>query len=337
MSDVFRQQYTRPIPEGAERTRTKIKRKGKEVEVDAVRFKGTDGKWVVAPVVEKGKQQGTHCRVHSPTWYGWVKGVAVPLCTNKQAARVMLADKIREEERVQAGMVDPHNKHHKRPLTEHVADYCRSLEEINNVARYVRDVRSRLTALLDGCGFRFIPDISASRVQTWLADLRKGKARKVPPEEVEDFTPAEASKLLGIAPRTLRANIQRHRLTVLVGRGRRKLPRATVEVLQDLVCQGCSIETSNRYLYHLKGFCNWLGKNKRTATNPVLYLEACSVAVDRRHDRRELTADELRRLLIAARESTVSFRGLDGEARFQLWNRNGRRLSSLHEATSREG
>jgi hypothetical protein len=68
MPRVFRQPYTRPIPEDATRTTVKVKRKGEEIEVPAVRFRGSDGKMTTAPVVEKGKQAGTHCRVKSPTW-----------------------------------------------------------------------------------------------------------------------------------------------------------------------------------------------------------------------------------------------------------------------------
>src|SRR5262249_56044695 len=40
---------------------------------------------------------------------------------------------------------------------------------------------------------------------------------------------------------------------------------------------------------------------------------------ERRGERRELTGDELRRLLDAARGSRRTFRGLDGDARFHLY------------------
>src|SRR5262245_56998792 len=100
MPRVFRQQYTRPLPDGAERVTATVKRGGATVEVPAVRFKGDDGKQVIAPLVlavlRKGddgkralmpiKGEPTHCRVASPTWYGKVKGKAVPLCSNKSAA-----------------------------------------------------------------------------------------------------------------------------------------------------------------------------------------------------------------------------------------------------------
>jgi hypothetical protein len=51
----------------------------------------------------------------------------------------------------------------------------------------------------------------------------------------------------------------------------------------------------------------------------VAHLEPGNAAVDRRHDRRELDADELRRLLAAARDSDRPFRGLTGRDRSHLY------------------
>ena len=59
MPRVYRQQYTRPIPEGAERVTVKVKKGGKEKEIPAVRFKDAGGKYVVAPLTAGGDR----CRV----------------------------------------------------------------------------------------------------------------------------------------------------------------------------------------------------------------------------------------------------------------------------------
>jgi hypothetical protein len=53
--------------------------------------------------------------------------------------------------------------------------------------------------------------------------------------------------------------------------------------------------------------------------NPLAHLVTSNAAVDRRHDRRELFPDELRRLLSSAASSTTSFRGLTGPDRFYLY------------------
>src|SRR6516164_9828351 len=166
MPRVFRQQYTRPIPADAQH----VIRKGKP----AVRFKGPDGKPIIAPLTRKGDR----CRVASPVWYGHVpdpdapSGLRrVPLCANKAAAEIMLGEMCRQAEMGKVGARDPFEQHNKRPLAEHVADYHRELEARGNEPRYVRLVASRLTALFDGCDFRFLPDLSASRVMDWLACL----------------------------------------------------------------------------------------------------------------------------------------------------------------------
>src|SRR5262249_42926847 len=100
---------------------------------------------------------------------------------------------------------------------------------------------------------------------------------------------------------------------------KRRYPRPTVAALLDRQTQGASVETTNQYLAHLKCFCNWLVGDSRMGENPVAHLEPGNADVDRRHDRRELDADELRRLLVAARESERTFRGLTGWDRYTLY------------------
>jgi hypothetical protein len=90
MPHVFRQTYSTPIPDGAERVTVK----GKDgTRRPAVRFRGPDGKSVLAPFTK----DGTRCLVASPNWYGWVPDEEAPtgrrrmkLCTNKIAAEQML-------------------------------------------------------------------------------------------------------------------------------------------------------------------------------------------------------------------------------------------------------
>src|SRR5262245_60537472 len=125
MPRVFNKQYTRPVPEGAKRAVAQD-RKGRPT--PAVRFKGEGGKWVIAPLTRKGDR----CRVTSPTYYGWVAGEAVPLCTNKAAAEVMLADLVRDAERRRAGLTGPCEEHRKRPLAELLVGYRAELEGRGN-------------------------------------------------------------------------------------------------------------------------------------------------------------------------------------------------------------
>ncbi len=82
--------------------------------------------------------------------------------------------------------------------------------------------------------------------------------------------------------------------------------------------QGLSIQTANYYLTAVKGFLSWMVKDRRAADNPLAHLQGGNAKTDRRHDRRALDADELRRLLDAARGGPV-FRGLAGEDRAMLY------------------
>jgi integrase len=102
------------------------------------------------------------------------------------------------------------------------------------------------------------------------------------------------------------------------------------------MARGVSVQTTNDYLSALKSFGRWLVKDRRTAENVFQHLEGGNAKVDRRHDRRELTAEELRRLLDAARTSPTGFRGLDGSDRFYLYAvacGTGFRASSLASLT----
>ncbi len=63
--------------------------------------------------------------------------------------------------------------------------------------------------------------------------------------------------------------------------------------------QGMSVQTSNHYLRAIKQFTRWLHRHGRIRIDPLIHLEMLNVAVDRRHDRRALTDEEVSRLLKA--------------------------------------
>jgi integrase len=84
---------------------------------------------------------------------------------------------------------------------------------------------------------------------------------------------------------------------------------------------GLSIQTSNFYLGTLSQFCRWMASAKppRLKDNPFIGIEKGNVDLDRRHDRRNLTALELGELLDATRQSERGYRGLTGEDRYWLY------------------
>jgi hypothetical protein len=78
-------------------------------------------------------------------------------------------------------------------------------------------------------------------------------------------------------------------------------------------------ETVNHHARALRAFGRWLERSNRWPSNPFDTLALLSVATDRLHDRRELAADEMRRLLEVTRASARAFRGLTGLDRASLY------------------
>ena len=62
----------------------------------------------------------------------------------------------------------------------------------------------------------------------------------------------------------------------------------------------------NSYLRSIKSFSRWLWRRKRRADDPLCGLESFNEETDLRHVRRELTPEEVGRLLASAEERTAA-------------------------------
>ena len=82
--------------------------------------------------------------------------------------------------------------------------------------------------------------------------------------------------------------------------------------------QGTSAQTSNHYLRAMKQFTRWLRLEKRNIDDPLVRLEMLNVQVDRRHDRRALSDDEVSKLLTATKDGKVAYR-MDPADRMMLY------------------
>jgi site-specific recombinase XerC len=95
---------------------------------------------------------------------------------------------------------------------------------------------------------------------------------------------------------------------------------AVVEYLGTLRRDGKSVKTANDYLAAVKGFARWLWRDKRCIVDPLAGLSKLANAeTDVRHGRRDLSPDELARLLDAARNSRRTVRCLSGIDRHFLY------------------
>jgi integrase len=311
MGTLLRQSYTVALPPDADI----IERSGRK----CVRIT-TGGQTQTFPLT----RDGTRYRRQSEKWYGqFTDGTGtvrrVALSADKAAAKQMLAKLERRAERQRTGLLDPAEDHAQRPLTAHLADYVSVLRGKGDSDAHITMTRDRIAAILDGCGFTFARDADVSIVAQWLTDRRTDKAPIELPAGIESFTPGETVRLFGISGAAIRATVKRLELEA-VGHGKRRVyPRATVEAIAAARTRGIGPETANHYIRAVRGFFRWLVKAKRIGSNPLDTLSLASVACDVRRARRELTADELRRLLDATRQSGRTFRGLTGPDRYYLY------------------
>jgi len=317
MSNIFRKSYTTPLPVGAELVAVKG--------VPSARFK-RKGKAITAPLTK----DGTRVRVFSPFYYGTVDGKPVRLFTDAVASQQRLAELLRKAERKESGVADPFEEHRRRPLVDHVDEWEAAMR--NDIIRKGQTVQSAggavsrgvrgekhirysvgcVRRIIEASKFSIMADISASRVQGYLADLRKDRPGRRPDPSKETYTRAELAEMVGVKAQQITALIKHHRLKGEGNGKRRRYPKETAESLYELRAKGASIKTCNLYLAAMKAFCQWLVRERRLLESPLEYLDGGDVKLDRRHDRRILDEAELRKVMESATHSKVVFRGMTG-------------------------
>ena len=138
-----------------------------------VRYKLANGKRG-----KKGDPGAKKRRERSAKWYALYRNAAgdwkrKPLAADKSAAQAMLHDLVNRAERQRAGRIDVFEPHFQRPLAEHLGDYTQALQAKGNCTEHVDLTVSRIGAVLDGCRFVRLSDLSASAVAMFLADARQ--------------------------------------------------------------------------------------------------------------------------------------------------------------------
>ena len=151
---------------------------------------------VYRPTVTRKKADGGKTASRSRFYWGRYfdprsgRSVRVSLRTSdKSAALTRLRELERRAALEHAGLVDPYEEHHVRPLLGepnawgkdvtgkdrgHVGDWLDGLIAKGNTGKHAEQVTSRARRLIDECGFRYWPDVTASRVQTYIGELRDG-------------------------------------------------------------------------------------------------------------------------------------------------------------------
>ncbi|HET6240478.1 MAG TPA: site-specific integrase, partial [Arthrobacter sp.] len=86
-----------------------------------------------------------------------------------------------------------------------------------------------------------------------------------------------------------------------------RLRRDTTDAKGKVLKRGLGYQTSNFHLAAIKQFFKWMVTERRAPESPVAHLAGLNVRLDRRHDRRPLSVDEVQRLLRAAYEGPDVF------------------------------
>ena len=82
--------------------------------------------------------------------------------------------------------------------------------------------------------------------------------------------------------------------------------------------EGISAQTFNFYLQAIKQFARWMVQDGRAGESQLQHLKGLNVRTDRRHDRRPLEPDEMRRLLETTAAGPKRY-GMDGRERALLY------------------
>jgi integrase/recombinase XerD len=139
---------------------------------------------------------------------------------------------------------------------------------------------------------------------------------------IEGHLKAFEKSLAANTPKYIKLTMGRVR-RIVDGCGFTALAAIDADEVQDFLTELQEAEdlghrTYNHYLQAMDAFCNWCVP-KRMLCNPILGLERLNTAVDVRHARRALTAEEFSSLVQSARDSHTRIQGYSSEQRARVY------------------
>jgi integrase/recombinase XerC len=222
-------------------------------------------------------------------------------------------------ERERAGLIDPAEGHATTPLAGHLAAWEADLAAGGATDKHVKQTLGCVRKVLNGTKAVFTANLTAEAVRAFLAALREGRPAHTLDPAKATYTRDELARLLGVKAFSIPSLVKRHGLRA-VGNGKaRRYPAATAQALAALRSRGMSANAANHYLGAVQQFTRWLAKTNRAPADPLADLKPANPEADRRRQRRVLSAEQLRGLILAARANSKSFRGLSGRDRAVLY------------------
>jgi integrase len=185
---VYRKQFTKPLPAGAEITQRSRKPTAQEREVDPAlrevveqiaRWRDKTGK-LRTDVVTTGRDGEPRIKQFSSTYvaqYRDHEGRVRVVPTNartESGARAVLAELKRRTERVLVGIVSPAEQRaaafQSDPIGEHVAAFVEQKRTRGLNAEVVKNTQRRLERIALDCGFSRLADLDPNKFERWLAE-----------------------------------------------------------------------------------------------------------------------------------------------------------------------
>ena len=271
----------------------------------------THARPLVRPPVEERDELMASLRKRGRVWYirfTDADGVAHERkgCPDKRATEAMAAALEAEAARIRAGLTDAKAETRRRqagrPLSEHLNEWRAHLIAKGATAKHaeLHVGRARRVAALAAGGS--LAEIDAPKTAT--------------DEERQPFALALHKRLTTARLADLTTDTVQRALATLKDGGR-------------------SLATCNHHRAAIRGFSRWARRDGRTADDALDSVSGFNAREDRRHDRRTIGVDDLRRL-VATAHAGPTYRSMTGPARalcYRLAVATGLRFSEIGSIT----
>jgi len=189
MGHVYRETYTKPLPEGATISEKKIK--GAIQRIATWKDKAGKTRTAAVTIPDAGPNAGQpRVIIESATYtakYRDSQGVIhkeATGCKDKSAAQAVLARIQRRVELTRAGLLshaeDAARKHTDTPLTKHIDEFEAHLIAKGDTAKHAAKTARYLTRMVDACGFAKLRDLDRGAVEQFLSGMaRDGDSARV--------------------------------------------------------------------------------------------------------------------------------------------------------------